>query len=134
MTRRLLPIALFAALFTTTQQPAQSQQSAPLKLTLHLDQPSLPVSPRLYGLMTEEINFSYEGGLYGELIRNRSFKDSIRTAAFWELQQGTGHATMSLDRQGGLNTALPVSLHLDIDNAGDGINILNEGYWGIPVK
>jgi alpha-N-arabinofuranosidase len=28
----------------------------------------------LYGLMTEEINFAYEGGLYGELIRNRSFK------------------------------------------------------------
>ena len=28
----------------------------------------------LYGLMTEEINFSYEGGIYGELIRNRSFK------------------------------------------------------------
>ena len=28
----------------------------------------------LYGLMTEEINFSYEGGLYGELIRNRAFK------------------------------------------------------------
>jgi len=32
------------------------------------------VSPMLYGLMTEEINFAYEGGLYGELIRNRSFK------------------------------------------------------------
>src|SRR5215831_16433441 len=32
------------------------------------------VSPRLYGLMTEEINFAFEGGLYGELIRNRSFK------------------------------------------------------------
>jgi len=28
----------------------------------------------LYGLMTEEINFAYEGGLYAELIRNRSFK------------------------------------------------------------
>jgi hypothetical protein len=24
--------------------------------------------------MTEEINFAYEGGLYAELIRNRSFK------------------------------------------------------------
>ncbi len=27
------------------------------------------VIPMLYGLMTEEINFAYEGGLYGELIR-----------------------------------------------------------------
>jgi len=35
--------------------------------------------PTFYGLMTEEINFSYEGGLYGELIRNRAFKaDAIQ--------------------------------------------------------
>ena len=27
----------------------------------------------LYGLMTQEINYSYEGGVYGELIRNRTF-------------------------------------------------------------
>jgi len=32
------------------------------------------VSPMLYGLMTEEINFAYEGGLHAELIRNRSLK------------------------------------------------------------
>ena len=35
--------------------------------------------PTFYGLMTEEINYSYEGGLYGELIRNRTFKaDAIQ--------------------------------------------------------
>src|SRR4051812_21610903 len=33
------------------------------------------VSPTIYGLMTEEINYSYDGGLYAELIRNRHFKD-----------------------------------------------------------
>jgi hypothetical protein len=27
-----------------------------------------PVSPTLYGLMTEEINCSYDGGLYAELV------------------------------------------------------------------
>ncbi|MGA2061442.1 MAG: hypothetical protein ABSG67_13245 [Thermoguttaceae bacterium] len=32
------------------------------------------VSPMLYGLMTEKINFSYQGGLYAELMRNRTFK------------------------------------------------------------
>ena len=35
--------------------------------------------PTFYGLMTEEINYSYEGGLYGELVRNRAFKaDAIQ--------------------------------------------------------
>ncbi|MFA6812775.1 MAG: alpha-L-arabinofuranosidase, partial [Bacteroidaceae bacterium] len=45
------------------------------KLVLSLDKSSVTVSPTLYGLMTEEINYSYEGGLYAQLIRNPSFKD-----------------------------------------------------------
>ena len=32
------------------------------------------VSPLMYGLMTEEINYSFDGGLYAELIRNRTFQ------------------------------------------------------------
>ena len=33
------------------------------------------VSPLHYGLMTEEINHSYDGGLYAELVQNRAFLD-----------------------------------------------------------
>ena len=39
----------------------------------------------LYGLMTEEINHSYDGGLYAELIRNRIFKDSKTSPEGWSL-------------------------------------------------
>ncbi len=91
------------------------------------------VSPKLYGLMTEEINFSYEGGLYGELIRNRTFKASPREAMFWT---AVGDATISLDKTKPLNAALNVSLKMD--TAGNGsqsshYGIANGGYWGIPV-
>src|SRR3954451_18259943 len=53
--------------------PAQTNNEVPT-LQIKADQVTGKVSPMLYGLMTEEINFAYEGGLYGELIRNRSFK------------------------------------------------------------
>src|SRR5258708_6232280 len=83
----------------------------PARLVLQLDKPGAAVSPGLYGLMTEEINFSYEGGLYGELIRNRSFKDSTKVPAFWSLLPGSsGKATMALDKQNPVGPALPVSL------------------------
>jgi alpha-N-arabinofuranosidase len=36
-----------------------------------------PVSPSLYGLFFEEINRAGDGGIYGELIRNRSFEDTV---------------------------------------------------------
>ena len=40
-------------------------------ITIDASAPAGKVSPLLYGLMTEEINHSYDGGLYAELIRNR---------------------------------------------------------------
>ncbi len=53
-----------------------AQGVAPVTLTIALDKPALhAVSPTLYGLMTEEINYSYDGGLYAELVRNRTMQD-----------------------------------------------------------
>src|SRR6187200_1195014 len=57
------------------------------KLTLDLTKPGANVSPMLYGLMTEEINHSYDGGLYAELIRNRIFKDNPAKPEGWSLVQ-----------------------------------------------
>jgi alpha-N-arabinofuranosidase len=48
------------------------------------------VSPKFYGLMTEEINFSYDGGLCAELLRNRSFKDDPKDPVHWQLVQPAG--------------------------------------------
>jgi len=47
------------------------------KIVVRVDKPGAKINPMFYGLMTEEINYSYEGGLYGELIQNRIFRDSI---------------------------------------------------------
>ncbi len=49
--------------------------SDPVTLTVRMDRPGPRIDPIFYGLMTEEINYSYDGGLYGELIRNRIFQD-----------------------------------------------------------
>ena len=57
------------------------------------------VSPMLYGLMTEEINYSYDGGLYSELIRNRAMQDNPKEAVHWSVvQDGGGVGAISLDR------------------------------------
>jgi alpha-L-arabinofuranosidase len=124
-----MPFRLYTFFLAFIVLSSQAQQPT---LTLHLDQNGPAVSPGLYGLMTEEINFSYEGGLYGELIRNRSFKDSSREAAFWSLlQDAGGKSSMSLDKTNGISEALPVSLHVDVEN---NTAIANQGFWGIAVK
>jgi len=51
----------------------------------------------LYGLMTEEINYSYDGGIYAERVRNRTFQDhGFGGLAHWNLDnKGTARGTIS---------------------------------------
>ena len=92
------------------------------------------VDPRHYGLMTEEINHGYDGGLYAELIQNRVFKDDASKPIHWSAV-GTG-AAIALDKAVALNKTLDVSLCLDASAAAakTKVGIANDGYWGIPVK
>jgi alpha-N-arabinofuranosidase len=104
-------------------------------LTLDLGKPGAPVSPTLYGLMTEEINHSYDGGLYAELIQNRTFKDDAQNPAHWSLvQDQNGGGAISLDTTQPINSALTVCLKLTVTNTGTSVGVANDGYWGIPVK
>ena len=126
----LLCLAITAA--AVNLLPAQTTNPIPL-LQIKADQVTGKVSPTLYGLMTEEINFSYEGGLYGELIRNRAFKANPTKAVYWD---AVGGAAISLDTNQPLNAALNVSLKLDASMATkkSPAGIANGGYWGIPVR
>ena len=42
-------------------------------VTVRGSEPGTPVSPLLYGLFYEDINYSADGGLYAEMVQNRSF-------------------------------------------------------------
>ena len=102
--------------------------NAQTSITLDLTKPGHAVSPMLYGLMTEEINHSYDGGLYGELIQNRAFKDNNRTIPHWT---PIGETTVSLDRENPVTPSLNPSLKFE----GNGpIGVSNDGYWGIPIR
>src|SRR3984957_12134297 len=125
-------LAAAAALFASA---AMGQEHA--TLTIDLAQVKANVSPQLYGLMTEEINYSYDGGLYAELVRNRTFQDRAKIPQSWFLYEwGNADASMEIDRTTGPSAALPLSLRLTVKSASeqDRAGILNLGYWGFPVK
>ena len=111
-------------------------QTKPAILTIHIDTPVSKVSPILYGLMTEEINYSYDGGLYGEMVRNRTFRANKSNVPYWILfEEGDAEAKMQVDRQTGPSEALNYSLRLDVTKA-DPQNqaaILNQGFWGMAL-
>jgi alpha-N-arabinofuranosidase len=104
--------------------------------TVDLSHPAGKVSPRLYGLMTEEINHAYDGGLYAELIRNRAFLDDAGTPVHWSVvREGGSSAAIALDPTNRYNDKLTTSLRLTVDQASRDhpAGVANSGYWGIPV-
>jgi len=152
---KLLPFLASIVLATPAGTELQAADATPI-LEIRADQATAKVSPVFYGLMTEEINFSYEGGIYGELIRNRSFKadavnegikpEAYDPAKYYPVKitvsnppkywNAVGGAVMMLDTNTPLNEALNVSLKLDASAASKAspAGIANGGYWGIPVR
>jgi len=122
-------LAIMSTLLAAT---GLAQTNLPV-LQIQADKVMTRMPATFYGLMTEEINYSYEGGLYGELVRNRSFMASPSGPKFWS---AVGQAKVSLDTNTPLNEALNVSLKLELTGASKTApaGIANEGYWGIPVK
>ncbi len=131
----VIPTFLTACLFCATSVGAQA--SGPAVLTIHADQTAAKVSPTLYGLMTEEINHSYDGGLYAELIRNNTFRADWSGVNDWILvERGDARAKIGIDKMTGPSQALPHSLHVEVSqaSAASPAGLLNGGYWGIPLR
>jgi alpha-L-arabinofuranosidase len=131
-------IALLTATIPALTGVSIAQSAAPVTLNIQLDKPAHAVSPTLYGLMTEEINYSYDGGLYAEMVRNRTFQDhGFGGVAHWNIEHmGNSVASMSVDQAEGPSDALQHSLAIDVKQA-DSANragVRNEGYWGMALR
>lgn len=132
---RMLTVVILGAMATVQLCVAQQPVA---NLAVQLDKPLHAVSPTLYGLMTEEINYSYDGGLYAELVRNRTFQDhGFGGVAHWSIvHDGTSMAKMSVDQTTGPSDALPTSLRINVSDATaeNRAGVSNEGYWGMALR
>ena len=116
---------------------AQSGGEAAAKLNINVTRTVSPISPTLYGLMTEEINHSYDGGLYAEMIQNRAFHADWEGTPPWDLvRRGNAVASKSLDTSNGPSKALSYSMKLTVAAASDGneAGLTNPGFWGFGLR
>src|SRR5688572_32913194 len=79
-------LILFILFFTS----AFSQR----KLTVYADKPVASVSPTMWGMFFEDINYGADGGLYAELVKNRSF-EFFQTLMGWNQYKNDGFSNNS---------------------------------------
>ncbi len=111
---------------------AQTKPSA--SLTIHADELGPKISPTLYGIFFEEINCAGDGGLYGELIRNRSFEESDSPIHWRMIKEGMVDAEMTVDSMYSVSEKNEKYLKVKVLLALEGyVGVANSGYWGIGV-
>lgn len=77
-----------------------------VKISLNVDTPGVAVSKYLYGIFFEDINHAADGGLYAEMVSNRSFEDNSNYPINWQLITLNGATgAISLDNSNLLNKA-----------------------------
>ncbi|KAI5859696.1 glycoside hydrolase family 51 protein [Durotheca rogersii] len=88
-----------------------------------------------YGFLHEDINYSGDGGLYAELIRNRAFQSSQRFPATLEGWHPINDAKLSLKNLTvPLSESLTTSMNVATTTGQGNLGFYNDGYWGIDVK
>ncbi|HEX2396123.1 MAG TPA: alpha-L-arabinofuranosidase C-terminal domain-containing protein [Bacteroidales bacterium] len=107
------------------------------------------ISPRLFGLFIEDINYAADGGLYAELVQNRSFEydpteqKGWNPLSFWEyISPGFSIGRISVETTLPVHFNNPHYLVLDIEHVGheagyageSGVGIKNYGFEGMVVK
>jgi alpha-N-arabinofuranosidase len=113
------------------------EAQGPATLTIQTDKPVAKVSPMLYGLMTEEINYSYDGGLYAEMVQDRTFLSRPNDTENWlPVPMGDAKGTVTQDKGTGPSASLPASEKLAVEKAdpANAFGLRNGGWWGVLVK
>lgn len=95
------------------------------------------IQPTMYGVFFEDINFAADGGLYAEMVKNRSFEFENPLMG-WIQPNSDRH---SFNKQSGIATTVKVlenktnpnfcRVHI---NDAKGYELINEGFRGMGIK
>jgi len=105
-----------------------------VQLVARADRPGTRISPTMYGVFFEDINFGADGGLYAELVKNRSFEFPEALMGWSEVKKGATAGSIQILDQDPFNATNPHYLRLKLQEAGNGYGVANAGFSGIGVR
>jgi alpha-L-arabinofuranosidase len=101
-------------------------------VTLDVGRPGPPISPTMFGVFFEDINFAADGGLYPERVRNRSFEFTEPLYGWRRDFSSRGELVVRTD--GALNDNNPHYLRLRSHTADGDFSVANAGFRGMGVE
>jgi alpha-N-arabinofuranosidase len=109
-----------------------SIQSQNNTIVIHADQKGADISPRMWGLFFEDINFAADGGIYAELVKNRSFEFNTPFMGWRRLMGRVPRGRVDVFNTGNPNNPRYIQI---INNSADStVGLQNEGFRGMGVQ
>jgi len=94
--------------------------------------PIAPIQPTMYGIFFEDINFAADGGLYAELIKNRSF-EFYKPQMGWKVENAAAiDGTFLINKREKEKPSNPRYASIIINDKT--VSMINEGFRGMGIK
>src|ERR1700688_640783 len=93
---RILLKTINLAVFVGRLSGWQTTRADDLSLTVHAGQPGTRINPAMWGIFFEDINFGGDGGLYAELVKNRSFEFPDPLMGWTKISPSLAHGELSV--------------------------------------
>ncbi len=101
-------------------------------VSIAINKPVTPVSPQMWGIFFEDINFGADGGLYAELVKNSSFEFPMPMMGWKEIKQQASGKILIVN-QSATNTINPRYAQITVDAVSGWYGLSNEGFRGIGI-
>jgi alpha-L-arabinofuranosidase len=126
----------FASVITTNLLAATfvQAQNNNNTITVQVNKPIAEVQPTMWGIFFEDINLGADGGIYAELVKNRSF-EFFKPLMGWTVTQSKfNEGSVLVINRREENTTNPRFVRITKDIATDTLGITNEGFRGMGIK
>ncbi len=111
--------------------PVYSQKAT--EVSVILNKPIAEVQPTMWGVFFEDINFAADGGIYAELVKNRSFDFTLPLMG-WRQGRDNGRGRLVPTFYSPANPSNPHYISVVIDPAKGIFAMINEGFRGMGIK
>jgi len=101
--------------------------------TINADKIKAHIQPTMYGIFFEDINMAGDGGVYAELVKNRSFEFKEPLMGWTEINKDGVDGSILVLNRGQANSDNPRFIHVTSTSA-KGYGLSNEGFHGMGIK
>jgi alpha-N-arabinofuranosidase len=104
----------------------------PVSITIQTGRPGARINRAMWGIFFEDINFGADGGLYAELVKNRSFEFPDPLMGWTKISPSLARGELSIQDDEPFDAASPHSLRIQSEGTAP-FGVANEGFRGIGV-